>query len=234
MRDALDSDLYPTDYSAMTYLERGVREIKTLYRYFPCKKYADKFELGELRLSTLRACRETGDDTRRDAGEGTLHRRMDHIDGRDPRAADVLRQTGLFSVPDNFNALFKNCHAFVGGIDGYLLCTSEILDDSLFERWGKFCVRINRPVEFFFALTQTIGRTVLPLHYASIGTIKYIGRELVNYENAPSPIAFLKPTSYVIEKEVRMFWRVKVAPPGGLRPHDLTCPDAAQYCERIA
>jgi hypothetical protein len=42
--------------------------------------------------------------------------------------------------------------------DAYVVCTSEDLSLALAERFGQFCVRIDRPVEFWRRLRRALLR----------------------------------------------------------------------------
>jgi len=174
-----------------------------LYKYLP-SCYADSFvERGVVLFRNLAHFRMIEDIGRRDLLEG-LH--MDYPDN--PVTITSLHGRGWF----------RGRAAFLNSINTqrlFVFCLSEILDDSLFEKFSAdACVEIVNPLEFIRRCRVAVRKKF----YFRDSDLLY--RAISYYlPNRPAPIdvtnprqlAFCKHEKYAVEREYRLAFALKGA-----------------------
>jgi hypothetical protein len=206
-----------------------------VYRFFDAKEYAEDFSKGIIQLSTLEICRAHERKKQGDSGEATQHYVVNQATGSDAFFADAAARLHI-AFPDGpgEHAVVSRCSSTEKIRDGWVLCTTEQPAVELEETFGRYCVRIGRPVRFFESVTAQMchGTLNLCIERAEIGRMVYRSRKYFDGQEAPGPIGFVKPAEgYEPQREVRMLW---VA--GGTAPIDklmVCCPAIARLCTKM-
>ncbi|MDQ2734816.1 MAG: hypothetical protein M3Y55_07470 [Pseudomonadota bacterium] len=205
-----------------------------LYRFFDRSEYADEFCKGNVRISTLAACRATDDPVRRDQGEGSVTYKggFSQGDGDDPAFVEIARRQGV-SLPRESTGtmLFANIHQRTL-VEAYVLCMTVRNDESAMSSFGSSCVEIFSPLAAFRRLTRVLHE-VVAVRQSVIGLIRYRARSYTGLDPQPGPLGFVKPPDeYEREQEVRFLWTLH-GDPAGLQPMMLACPTLSPFCRRV-
>lgn len=211
---------------------------KKIFRFLSNENYADQFAMGNIRISTLETCRRYEDPLQGDAGEGSSVYRggtYKNVNGDHPGFFKDAARSGLHF--DGDPSQFKNIS--VSGVtrnfrinDALVLCTTAHFDPStLSGTFGKYVVEINDVHGFFKDLTQALVDRYPILHFYA-GPVNYRSREFHSNQK-PIHEGFIKPIyPYAPQQEFRMLWTVR--PSTNLTPGNISVPELAKYCQRIA
>ncbi len=185
------------------------KSIHHLYRYFESPAYRDEFLQGAVWTTTLLACKDHPDDVRADSGEGTLSYSHDPIRGRasDPRVRAVARRLGLEIGSGDGLVELRGNSASRTSADAWMLCVSLVYSPRLLQKFGRYCVRIERPATLFLAMTEAIQREV-SVSRGGYRRVYYRTRSVRNLDDEPASTTFVKPESYADESETRFVWFV--------------------------
>jgi hypothetical protein len=207
-----------------------------VYRFFKEPTHADALTSGTVWLSTLEACRAYEDPYQGDPDEAVQRYKSGHaVGGSDDDAAFKLiaERSGIFIGPGCSNNTVSNCSAVQRLPDAFVLCTTEKFNpESLSDTFGRHCVEIERPQEFFQLLTANLSK-LHDVSAAAFGRVIYRERSYTGLQNPPGPIGFVKPPDkYKSQREVRFLWTSLTGTP--LAPFALYAPECAALCKRIA
>lgn len=208
-----------------------------VYRYFKSAEHADSFAAGEIYLSTMETCRRYEDANQGDKHEG---REVFHIpgvingNGDDPHMAAAAKMLGIHIEPGSVtNLTITNAVRSTSIEDAYLLCTTiGFSEKNLNQSFGRHCVEISNPEEFFKVLNQAVRRRLLVID-GQYGEVIYKERYFTPDSCRPGRIGFVKPPDqYAAQVEYRFLW---IVPPGHrIKPEVISAPETRIYCRRIA
>jgi len=208
---------------------------QSIYRFFQEEWQADALALGEVWLSTLETCRAYENPEQGDAEEAHETYNSGHAvgGGNDPELVEVARRSGIHIGPGVGNITISNNTRKSILPDAYVLCaTTEFRPEKLNETFGRYCVEITNPRQFFITVSEVLEGTV-SIGKAAAGKVIYKDRFYTGMENPPGPIGFVKPPDlYTSQKEFRLLWILRETK--GLTPFLLKCPQVSHLCERIA
>jgi len=208
---------------------------KSVYRYFKEEWQADSLVRGEVWLSTLETCRAYENPAQGDPEEAHETYNSGHaVGGSDNHFfVEVARRSGIHIGPGCSNITINNITRKTVLPDAYVICTTtEYSSDKLSETFGRYCVEIAKPKQFFIAISEGIEMLV-PIKEAAAGKVIYKDRFYTGMESPPGPIGFVKPLDiYATQKEFRILWIPKNR--NGLTPFLLKCPQVCHLCKRIA
>jgi hypothetical protein len=199
-----------------------------LYRSFTEERFADALIEGRVWITTLEDCRKKEDQVRVDAGEGVLVYNTGFASS-DENAADlelIAKRSRIGYVKGSPGVVIKDCQYISTIPHALLLCTSL----ERVAKFGRFCVRIDNPVEFFAALNHALCVAGRAGQQAGMGAVIYGERSYQATDPAPPPAAFIKPTQFLDEKEYRMVWPLDRP----CEPFEFVCKDVVGFCTRIA
>jgi hypothetical protein len=188
------------------------------YRYFDKPEHADALERGELWVTTVQRCRKQEDLGRRDEGEGTQRYNTGNVLGNppDPKVQEIATKVGMFLDPNLpwASAIdISNNTRILQLSDAYLFCMTSHRSADATARFGRYCVQIDTPMEFFHSATKAITARFTRVR-AHLGRVMYKARAYSGHETAPGPLGFVKPKRFKKEKEVRILWIVDHDPLG--------------------
>jgi hypothetical protein len=111
--------------------------------------------------------------------------------------------------------------------DCWIYCTSRSFDEAAMKRMNRdACVIINRPEEFFRALTTKL-RTLGLVTGFSLGPCIYTDR-VQHYTTLPATHpALIKDHSHAYQNEARAIWFPRSLP---IEHIDISCPEATLLC----
>jgi hypothetical protein len=204
-------------------------EGETVYRFFSEKTYAEAFCQGQIRLSTLEACRGYENARQGDKDEG-IQTHMVSVNGfpNEERVRLGVRVAGL-QMEEKIHYDLSNVVSR-HQIDSYVLCTTETYEpDKMSHDFGKYCVKIEIP-QFFFNLVTMRLEMQKGAMAARLALVEY----KVDFNSwSDKDLGFTKaPDQYAEQKEVRMLW-VPIMPQK-IEPFILVCPEIEQLCELIS
>jgi hypothetical protein len=206
-----------------------------VYRFFKESTHADALASGTVWLSTLETCRAYEDPYQGDSDEAVQRYNSGHAVGGSNDAAFKLiaERSGIFIGPGCSNITVSNCNAVQRLSDAFVLCTTEQFNpESLSDTFGRHCVEIERPQEFFRLLTASLSK-LHAVREAAFGGVIYRERSFAGLQDPPGPIGFVKPPDrYKSQREVRFLWTSLTDTP--LAPFALHAPECAALCKRIA
>jgi len=206
-----------------------------VYRYFDESRFADGLVAGRLRLTTFEVCRgyESAEQGDREEGMGFYETGTIRGGSQDPDFVEVARRAGIGISPGCSNGHIEDCTSTTKLEDAYLYCVSCVRDDDYFaSRFGPYCVEIVSP--FLFGMHVTAMATGVGLvGNAGAGPVTYRSRTYTAMEDPFEP-AFVKPESYVPQREFRFAWLPTALASRPLKPADLTVPQIAPLCRRVA
>lgn len=179
-----------------------------LYRYLDAQHADEMMATGTVKVSTLLVCgRHGADAARTDAGEGTRSRI--YLSPSEPTPQEQLpefAQQLLGGSGMRSNGIYVQETEPTWEHDYYVLCMSESLDETLFQRFkADACIRIDQLEPFIKALTWALrdrvqeAVTVSPIFY---------GNRSGWHDRVVSdvPEQWVKPNRFAIEREVRAIW----------------------------
>jgi hypothetical protein len=141
---------------------------------------------------------------------------------------------GIGISPEARNATISNVSSVRRLADALVLCTTTYYSpDNLSESFGRYCVLIENPADFFRLITAALCFRNYRIREAAFGAVRYDERRFSGLEDPPGPIGFVKPPDkYKDQREFRFLWvperDVK------LKPFLLLAPECARFCRRIA
>jgi hypothetical protein len=208
---------------------------QSVYRFFRKESDADALTRGEVWLSTLATCRAYEDPKQGDPEEAhETYNSGNAVGGSDdPELVEVARRSGIHIGPGCSNITISNNTRKTVLPDAYVLCTTiEFSPEKLSETFGRYCVEITKPREFFINVSVVLEKSI-PINEAVAGKVIYKDRHYTGMEARPGPIGFVKPPDlYSSQKEFRFLWVPKTS--DGIAPFLLNCPQVRQLCKRIA
>jgi len=208
---------------------------QSVYRFFREEWQADALARGEVWLSTLETCRAYEDPEQGDPEEAHESYNSGHAVGGsdDPDFVEVARRSGIHIGPGCSNITLSNNTKKTVLQDAYVLCTTtEFSPEKLSETFGKYCVEITSPKDFYVRVSAILENSA-PIKEAVAGKVIYKDRNYTGMESPPGPIGFVKPPDlYATQREFRIIWVPENS--NGLKPFLLKCPEAANLCSRIA
>lgn len=196
-------------------LERSM-EFRPVYKFLDKKEFAINFKNGSnIRLSTLKKCRNLENENGRDEAEGTMSIHLSSASiqntnqNENKRLVNDLKYMGMELVNcQNFHLKdIKKTDPLILP-DAYVICTSYEKSHYMFEKFGDYCVKISRPYLFSYFILLSL-RESLEVNEMMAQPIKYKD-ESIDIANNPinSNIGFIKRTKYNREKEFRALYRV--------------------------
>jgi len=207
---------------------------ESVYRFFKEASHADALAQGSIWLSTLNTCRAYEDQAQGDSGEAHETYNSGHIVGGSdtPQLVEVSRRSGIHIGPGCSNITISNNTRNTSIQDAYVLCTTtEFSPDKLSDTFGRYCVRIKNPAQFFKLVTESLKLSI-SIKKCEQGEVIYKERFYTGMEPSPGPIGFVKPPDlYASQKEFRLLWIPANA--SGIAPRLLSCPAVSDLCERI-
>lgn len=220
--------------SSMT-LFRLEEHRQSVYRFFKEEWQADALARGEVWLSTLEACRTYEDPAQGDPGEAHETYNSGHAIGSsdDPNFVEIARRSSIRIGPGCSNITISNNIKITALHDAYVLCTTtEFSPERLSETFGKYCVEITSPNDFFIRVSASLKKFT-PIKESRAGKVIYKDRHYTGMAVPPGPIGFVKPPErYATQIEFRLLWVPKKTT--RLTPFLLKCPEVAYLCKRIA
>lgn len=116
--------------------------------------------------------------------------------------------------------------------DAYVLCTTtEFSPEKLSETFGRYCVEVTNPKDFFVLISESLEKSK-KIKESAAGKVIYKDRSYTGMESPPGRIGFVKPPDlYATQREFRLLWVPENS--SGLAPFLLKCPEAAHFCKRI-
>lgn len=207
---------------------------ESVYRFFQEDWQADALVKGEVWLSTLEACRSYEHPEQGDSDEASETYYSGHAVGgsNDADFVEIARRTGIHIGPGCSNITISNNTRVTKLPDAYVLCmTKEYIAGNLEGTFGKYCVEITNPRQFFIDVSEQL-QTITKLNEGVAGFVIYQNRHFTGLENPPGPIGFVKPPDkYEMQKEFRFLWIPENA--NNLTPFSLSCPKVRGLCKRI-
>lgn len=213
---------------------------KSIYRFFRNAEEADALAQGNVWLSTLKKCREYENPEQGDPEEAHETYNSGYAVGGsdDPRFMEISRRSGAIHFEPGCNVrlsggIINDCTSRRSLPNAYVLCTTiDFLPENLSYTFGKYCVEITDPRQFFISVSESLERRA-PISKAAAGKIIYKDRHYAGMESPPGPIGFVKPPDpYASQKEFRFLWIPKGS--SSLTPFLLGCPKVKDLCKRIA
>lgn len=208
---------------------------QSVYRFFQEEWQADFLARGKIWLSTLETCRAYEDPAQGDPEEAHETYNSGHAVGgsNDPDFIEVARRSGIHIGPGCSEITLSNNTRKTVLPDAYVLSTTtNFSPDKLSATFGRYCVEITSPKDFFFRVSASLERSI-PIKEAAAGKVIYKDRYYTGMESPPGPIGFVKPPDlYATQREFRLLWVPDNST--GLTPFLLNCPEAAHLCKRIA
>lgn len=207
---------------------------KKVYRFFDDPNHADALTEGKVWLSTLETCRAYEDPQQGDPDEAThVYNSGYAVGGSNDEAFKLIAsRSGIMIGPGCSNITLNNNTYIEKLPDAYVLCTTEQFNpEKLSETFGKYCVEIEHPTEFFRIVTAALSK-VLPIHQAACGPVAYRERKYTGLQNPPGTIGFVKPADkYQDQQEFRFLWLLNTVKK--LDPFLLEVTECARFCKRI-
>lgn len=201
----LSTDLI--DYEIINYFESKSNPV---YRYFSKKEYAESFSKGFVRVSTLNACRKLENVFGRDENEGRVHKYISELhidDGRDDKYDIFYGQIGNI-IPRKIKNL-SIIETRIGTYkldDAHVLCLSNSKSSYLKENFGKYVVRVDRPILFAYLIFNAL-KFIENIFMFKTGKVIYGNQNIdITKYDAADKIGFLKNYEFEKENEFRMLF----------------------------
>jgi hypothetical protein len=213
-----------------------LEKIPCVYRYFAEEWQAKALTQGRVFFSTLNRCREAEEARGGDPEEA----RELYLQGvaagnsESPEMRTILDRLGFVDLHGTHIELgFNACERKMP--DAYVICTSEDLSPVLAVRFGKFCVRLEKPAEVSRRLHRALVHRCIP-HHGWFSRVTYVPFNGYNdLEDSPGPIGFVKRLSFELEQEARFLFLPHPALPGmRLEKFEIPVPGVARLCSMIA
>ncbi len=206
------------------------REGKIVYRYMNDEKYTDLFAEGEIRLSTLKACRGYENPERGDKDEAHETYEVTHMTDRDPNFYSKSRRLG-FHIGRSFGSVFKNCSSKSVLPNGFVLCTTARRDDEKFMKdFGEFCVKI-KDIDLFYHLITLEIQKQYSLRAGHHQKVIYSNQKYKDDELPAGKIGFVKKEKFKWQEEYRFLWLPKDF--NDCQIIDINIPAIKDLCERV-
>lgn len=206
-----------------------------VFKFFQEEKHADALAAGQVWLSTLEKCRQYEDPLQGDPGEAEHTYRSGTVTGNsgDPLFDLIAARSGIGMIGCT-NATISEATNTTYLRDAFVICTTAEFDPKkLGPTFGRYCVRISYPNEFFWRVSEVALRRHQRIAEAHWGSVEYRERDYAGVQPEPGLIGFVKPSDkYAAQKEVRFLWWQPGA--DALTPNMLDVPAAAELCKRIA
>lgn len=206
-----------------------------VYKFFKEEDHANTLARGDVYLSTLGNCRAYETPERGDPEEGYETYSANNLSGgsNDPQFVEQARRGSIIIQGHCDNIQIGKVTRVASLEDAYVLCTTtEFSPENLNEEFGRFCVEIKDPREFFIAVSNKINSRSA-IRQAAIRKVIYADRKYTGLDEPPGPMGFVKPSSpYEKQKEFRFLWVMERM--GELNPPLLSCPEISSLCRRIA
>jgi hypothetical protein len=214
-----------------------------IFRRFSNADHAEDLCRGYVYLSTLGACRKYEDAQRGDKGEAihSYYQPGEVRSGSDDFAT-IAKTLGV-GIPDGVSGvIIRNNLMTTRFVDGWVLCATYTDDAAMENTFGKYCVRIDKPLRFMqrvsLALRDEAEKSGYQWHSARggmIGLVRYRAREYAGTESDPGPVGFVKPAHpYAGQEEVRMLWPAENRVSNELEPIRFECTSIRTLCTRIS
>ncbi len=206
---------------------------KPIYRFFPEEWQAESLCNGNVWISTLETCRKYEDPLQGDSKEAIHTYNTGHIHGHGTNSnlVTIASRAGIHIDSSCKNITISDNKSIQQIQDAYVICfTHEFNPDLLSGTFGKYCVKISNPKEFFTRVSHELNNKS-PIKEAAMGLVKYKKREFIGLENSPGPIGFVKPSIYDPQKEFRNLWIPESQ--DNLDPFLLNCPSINELCSFI-
>lgn len=204
--------------------------ITKVYRYFDKEIHADNFCKGQIRLSTLQACREYEDIDQGDMDEGKEVCRIKHLNNSDPLWREHLKSRGIEIIGNVKSFTMENVTISSTLNNAHVLCTTNTPDHQKFAKsFGEYCVEIAHIESFYHIL----GKYLWGLGFIPIGRKKvtYGNIEFDQHGQPIDKIGFVKLPRYQWQDEYRLLWERRDA--AIIEPKVYNCSDIAHLCKRI-
>lgn len=207
-----------------------------IYRTLSKSSYKESFLNGQLRISTLDACRNLENETAKDINEGKLiaHISNLHIDNTNNNQhfnnLDNLKKMGIH-IENSSNIQVSNINSHMILDDAYVLCFSTEITKYHNANYGKYTICINYPNVFAYIVYENIR------HIHKIFEYKC---QVVNYGNQKADIVnslisehlgFHKTIKFEPEKEFRMLFK---SDSYNLSPFIISIPEISLLCKNFA
>lgn len=222
-------------------------QIPILYKY-TSPEWADKMvSTGSVRVGTLHEFRkvEAVGSERVDPNEAM---RIHQTDGRAAKYShenipnyfkEIFPQL-KGDLPPGFGIILEQGARIIhheNHVDMYVYCLSSKLDDSLRQKFGGACVRINEPLVFLKEIEKQIPffdpNGVREAYEFKLAPCEYLERAETFPRITEYDPVFRKPPQYSEECEVRGVWRSLRANETELTALKLVVPEVPEYCDRI-
>jgi hypothetical protein len=193
-----------------------------LYRFDEKREFSDSILAGCVWVTTLNTCRETEAKGRGDAKEGSMRYRSGTVRSErlTPDVKEIAQRSGI---------------RLEGNVQGISLSnnTAERTMPEAMGDFGRFCIKLLDPFEFFVQWSVAVALNVKGLGTAMGSKVTYAEREYAGLEDPPGHPGFLKPPdAYAEQQEFRFMWLPRdVSKP--LVPHLLAGVFDARLVERV-
>lgn len=204
-----------------------------IYRFFSEEWQANALCQGNVWITTLEACRAYENPLQGDPEEATHTYKSGHIfgAGTNPNFVRMAARLGIHIDRSCLNVNIINSKSIQKLPDAFVLCaTTEFIPEKLSDTFGKYCVKISNPIEFFKKISIDINKK-LEIQKGVVGLVRYRNRIYTGLEDSPGPIGFVKPSDeYSSQKEFRLLWLPKKFP---ISPFLLKCQSVTELCSRV-
>lgn len=208
---------------------------ESIYRFFSEEWQADSLACGDVWLSTLKQCRTYENPEQGDPEEAHEIYNSGHAVGgsNDLELVEQARRSGIFIGPGCSNITINNNTRVTSISDAFVLCTTiNFSPEKLNDTFGKYCVEITNPMEFFVSISESLN-TQYTIKEAAAGRVIYKDRNYSGMEIPPGPIGFVKPPDlYANQEEFRFLWLPEDS--AELKPFLMKCPNISSLCKRVA
>lgn len=231
--------------ASRTKREKRAQDVSVLYRFFTEAAHADAFVEGNIKLSTLEACRKHENSEQGDAEEAIHRYNSGHIVGSsgDVDYSLIASRCGVVDLGYNKNTVISNNTVIELIPDAFVLCTTKEYDpDTMRVAFGSYCVEITDINRLYQLVTRALSKKY-SIQNAQYGHVLYKERSYVGIQEPPGPIGFVKPAykytykkiiSYKDQKEFRFLWTL-INNNTNLEPFILeNVPKISEFCRRIA
>ena len=180
-----------------------------VYRFFPEEWQADALCKGNVWISTLETCRAYEDPLQGDPEEATHTYESGHIVGgsSDMGFVEMAARSGVHIGPGCSDITISGCTNIQKLPDAFVICTTkEFKPEKLSDTFGKYCVKISNPVEYFKRVSVELNKHI-EIREGFILLDQSTAQIYTGLEAPPGPIGFVKPSDkYSPQKEFRLLW----------------------------
>jgi hypothetical protein len=217
-----------------------LEKIPCVYRYFAEEWQAKALTQGGVFFSTLNRCREAEEAKGADPEEAREVYAQGVAWGNSESAEmrTILDRLGFVDLHGSniklgFNVSMRKIP------DAFVICTSEDLSPALAARFGQFCVRLDKPVEFFRRLHRALVHRRAQhhrwYHHGWFDRVTYVpSNGYDDLEDSPGPLGFVKRMPFELEQEARFLFLPDPAPAGmRLEKFEIPVPGVARLCTQV-